>query len=143
VIITNGVADEIKDLLTNRKTKLSDRVIDQLAMLAGFSRYTIRKISEVGLGSALVEQITPPANFVDNASKDLINLYKDFDKSADINQLKTVQDIPLIGKFYYWWFGKGKEITEKYGIKTDSGLPKLPALPTLPALPKLPNLPRL
>jgi len=122
LVLTNGTADEIKDILTNRKTKLSDRVIDQLATLAGFtSRYAVRRISEVGAGSALLEQATPPTNFVDNISKDLMSLYKDFDKSADINQLKTVQDIPLIGKFYYWWFGKGAETTKKYGGVSTGG----------------------
>ncbi len=140
VIITNGVADEIKDLLTNRKTKLSDRVIDQLAMLAGFSRYNLGKISEIGLGSALVEQIIPPTNFIDNLSKDLLNLYKDFDKSADINQLKTIQDIPLIGKFYYWWFGKGAETTKKYapkGIQIPSiSIPSISSVPSI----KIPSI---
>lgn len=154
VIICNGTADEIKDLLTGRKTKLSDRVIDQIATLAGFSRYSLGKISEVGLGSALIGQIIPPTNFIDNMSKDLINLYKDFDKSADINQLKTVQDIPLIGKFYYWWFGKGAENTKKYTpkkttltnkkLKTPVGLPELPSLKkTLLTPPGLPPLPKL
>ena len=140
VIILNGTADEIKDLLTNRKTKLSDRVIDQIAMLAGFSRYTVNKISEVGIGTALIQQIIPPTNFVDNLSKDLLNLYKDFDKSADINELRTIQDIPLIGKFYYWWLGKGKKITEKYSETKVEGLPNLPSLPKLPKLPALPKL---
>ncbi len=140
VILANGTADEIKDLLTNRKTKLSDRVIDQISMLAGFSRYNLGKISEIGLGSAILEQVTPPTNFIDNISKDLLNLYKDFDKSANINKLKSVQDIPLIGKFYYWWFGKGASDTKKYAPKQNSGLPELPKLPSLPPLPKLPAL---
>lgn len=127
VVLTNGVADEIKDLLTKRKTKLSDRVVDQLAMLAGFSRYNLGKVSEVGLGSALLKTITPPTNLVDNISKDLIAMYKDFDKSSKINQLRTIQDIPLVGKFYYWWFGKGSDIkktNERKGIpsfKTKGG----------------------
>jgi hypothetical protein len=112
LIICNGTADEIKDFILGRKTKLSDRVVDQIAMLAGFSRYTLRRISEQGLGKAVKEQIFPPTNFVDNLSKDLINLYKDFDKSASINEMRTVQDIPLVGKFYYWWFGKGRQLPE-------------------------------
>lgn len=142
IMLTNGTASEIKDLLTNRKTKLSDRVIDQITMLAGFSRYSVNKISEVGLGSALLEQITPPTNFVDNMSKDLLNLYKDPEENANINKLKSIQDIPLIGKFYYWWFGKGASDTEKYAPKEEAskGLPSLPSLPKLPKLPSLPSL---
>ena len=139
-IITNGVADEIKDLLTNRKTKLSDRVVDQLFKLLGLSRYSTSRIGTDGLGATALDIIMPPTNLVDNVSKDLINLYKDFDESADINKLRTIQDIPLIGKFYYWWFGKGAANTKKYAPKEDNGLPSLPKLPTLPTLPKLPKM---
>ena len=137
IILANGTADTIKDLLTGRKTELPDLLVDQIAVLAGFSRYTLNRVSEEGLGSAALEQILPPTNLIDNISKDLIALYKDFDKSADINKLRTVQDIPLVGKFYYWWFGKGKKAEKS---ETGSDLPQLPTLPKLPSLPSLPKL---
>jgi len=141
IMLVNGTADEIKDLLTHRKTSLKDRTIDQLAILIGFSRYNFNKISEVGVGSALLEVITPPINFIDNISKDLLALYKDFDESANINKLRSIQDIPLIGKFYYWWFGKGAENTKKYAPKESSILIpdiKIPSI-KIPSI-ELPNI---
>ena len=113
LVLANGTADEIKDFILGRKTSLKDRTIDELAKLAGFSRYSLGRITEEGLGKTLAEQIIPPTNVIDNLSKDLMNLYKNYEESANINELKSVQDIPLIGKFYYWWFGKGKQSKEE------------------------------
>jgi hypothetical protein len=143
IVICNGTADEIKDFIMGRKTKLSDRVVDQLLMLVGFSRYTTNNVVSEGLGSALIEQIIPPTNFIDNISRDLIDLYKNFDESVSINNFRSIQDIPLIGKLYYWWFGRGVESKDKANKKNQSsgtGLPVLPKFPKLPSLPKIPKI---
>jgi hypothetical protein len=140
LIATNGAADEIKDLMLGRKTSLKDRIIDQLMTLLGFSRYSLTQIQRDGVGSAISEQIVPPTKSLDNISKDLRALVKDFDESADINKLKTVESIPILGKLYYWWFGKGVETKKKKG-EAGIGLPELPKLPALPKLPSLPKLP--
>ena len=65
----------------------------------------------------------------------------------EVSKLRTIQDIPLGGKLYYWWFGRGADTKKKYGPKVEGGLTKLPKaatvdveLPELPKLPKLPNL---
>ena len=71
----------------------------------------------------------------------------------EVSQLETIQSIPIGGKLYYWWFGKGATKTEKKRqkseaktktLKTPLGLPELPSLkkllPTPLGLPKLPTI---
>ena len=136
LVAMNATADEIKDLMLNRETSLSDRTIDNVLKLAGFSKFTIYKAREEGIGSAVAKTILPPFKLLDAAYKDVTQ--GDFDE--------TPQSIPVGGKLYYWWFGKGAEKTEKKrnppsNNNGSAGLPKLPSLKSsLPPLPKLPSL---
>lgn len=111
----NATADEIKDFISGRETKLSDLVVDNLAKLVGFSRYNVSQISREGLSTALTKQIAPPSPFplVDDISRDVIKLFKDFDKASEIQNLRTLKQIPIGGDLYYWWLGGGKETREK------------------------------
>ena len=138
LVAANATADEIKDLLLDRETSLTDRTVDNLLKLAGFSKFTVYKAREEGIGSAVAKTILPPFKFIDAA-------YKDIAQGNEISQLETIQSIPLAGKLYYWWFGKGATKTEKKRAKESSrpALRSLPGLPALPGLPKLPTLPGL
>lgn len=113
LILLNGTADEIKDLMLGRKTTLSDRAVNNILKLVGFSRYSIYQVQRDGLGSTVIEQILPPTKLLDNLSEDVRTLYTDYDKGVEISKFKTLRDIPLIGEFYYWWFGKGVETKER------------------------------
>lgn len=124
----NATADVIKDLLLGREIKLNDLVVNNIIKLSGvFSRYTIDEIGREGLASSVLGQIVPPIPAVDDATKDLVDLYKDFDKSLDINELRSVKNIPIGGDLYYWWFGKGREVKEKdkSGLDLDLNLEDL------------------
>ena len=57
-------------------------------------------------------------------------------------KLESIQSIPLAGKIYYWWFGRGaqKEEYKQSGSGENGNLPSLPKLPGLPELPKIPSL---
>jgi hypothetical protein len=103
-IMMNATADELKDLLLGRKTKMSDRLVDNMLRMVGFSKFVIYKARMEGLGSASIRQILPPMKFIDATYKDFFN-----DTSKG---LETVQSIPLGGKLYYWWFGKGYKKTK-------------------------------
>ena len=105
-VAANATADEIKDLILNRKTSLSDRVVDNLLRLAGVSKFVTWKAREEGLGSAAFRQISPPFKAIDS-------LYKDIMKAGDEKGLEITQSIPVVGKLYYWWFGKGAEKAER------------------------------
>ena len=109
----NATADVLKDLLLGREIDLDDLLVDNVAKLIGFSRYTIFQVRREGLGSAIGQMILPPTKLVDDITKDVIKLYDDFEENLDVNKLKTVESIPIIGKLYYWWFGRGSEIKDR------------------------------
>jgi len=92
--------DELKDWFLGRKTPTSDRVVDNLLKLVGLSKWTIYKARQEGIGSAVMKTVLPPAPLVDQ-------LWKDIRTAGDNKGLETVQSIPLVGKFYYWWLGRG------------------------------------
>src|SRR3990167_918242 len=144
----NATADEIKDWMRGKETKLSDTVINNLAKLVGFSRYHVTQIAKEGLATTLGKELVPPLPALDNISKDIIGLFKDFDKATDISNIRTLREIPVGGELFYWWFGPGSKQdikkTPQGGSSTEAtlkqfGLPPLESeLPTLPKLPKLP-----
>ena len=47
-----------------------------------------------------MKAVLPPAPLVDQ-------LWKDIRTAGDNKGLEVVQSIPLVGKFYYWWLGRG------------------------------------
>lgn len=138
LIAANATADEIKDLILGRKTSLKDRTVDNLLRLVGFTKWTVYKARQEGLPTAVLQTTLPPMKFF-NA------LYKDITKGPAIKDLETFASVPFIGKFYYYWFGKGapkeKSTSSEKKLKTPVGLPEIPSLNTLPKLPGLPKLP--
>ena len=98
--VMNATADEIKDFILNRETSLKDRTIDNIVKLAGFSKYEIYKAREEGLGSAAAKKILPPFKFIDS-------VYKDALREDNSDGLEVTQSVPVGGKLYYWWFGRG------------------------------------
>lgn len=136
LVTMNATADEIKDLVLNRETSLKDRTVDNILKLAGFSKFTIYKARMEGIGSATARTILPPFKFIDSAYKDVV-------QANELSQLETIQSIPVGGKLYYWWFGKGAAKSDKKREKASptnsTGLPKLPKIKGggLPTLPKI------
>jgi len=125
LMLMNATADEIKDFILGRETKLSDRVVDNVAKLAGFSKFTLYKARQQGVGSAVVQTILPPFKLLDSA-------YKDIAKHTAFADSETVQSIPLGGKLYYWWFGKGAQNSAKKANAADkTGNGAMPSLPSL------------
>ena len=109
----NATADVLKDLLLGREIILDDLVVDNIAKLIGFSRYTVYQVRREGLGSAIGQIVLPPTKLIDDITKDVIKLYDDFEENLAVDKLKTLEDIPIIGKLFYWWFGKGSEIEKE------------------------------
>lgn len=96
--------DALKDWVLGRKTEIPDRVTDNILKISGLSKWTIYKARQEGIGSALMKTILPPAPMVDQ-------LWKDFAKAGDGKGLESVQSIPVVGKPYYWRFGRGRQKT--------------------------------
>jgi len=100
--LMNAGADAIKDLLLGRDTPMEDQVATNIARLFGFSKYQVYSVKKEGLGTAGFKTIAPPFKLVDSVSKDLTKK-----ETPDIEDLKTIESIPIAGKFWYWWFGGG------------------------------------
>lgn len=120
----NATADEVKDLILNRETSWEDRLVDNVLRQVGFSKFAIYKARQEGIASATVRQILPPFKFIDA-------LYKDVTQSREISELETINSIPVGGKLYYWWFGRGdsKSDDERERILIDETADWLTTLP--------------
>lgn len=145
-MMANATADEVKDLLLGRETPPSDRLIDNLWRLVGASKYDVYKAREDGIGTTVLRKILFPASIWDRASKDFETVVtdKEYEKgplAGENYKFESTQTIPVGGKLYYWWFGRGAQ-KEEYK-KGSQKQPEAAPLPTLPELPKLPKLPKI
>lgn len=102
----NASADVIKDVLLGRPIKLNDLVTDNLLRLVGFSKYATNKARRDGLIAGFYSTVLPPVPFIDDMFKDIQA------KTRDIEDYRIWNALPVIGKFYYWWFGGGREYIE-------------------------------
>lgn len=117
LVLANATADEIKDTILGRETSWEDRTIDNLLRLAGFSKFTIYKARQEGAGSAAAQTILPPMKLLDSISKDLTS--KNDGEPKGIEDLETPASVPVGGKLYYWWFGKGAQKSEDKKAKSE------------------------
>ncbi len=106
--------DELKDWLLGRKTNFSDLVIDNFLRLGGFSKYTISRAREEGIGQSILAQFAPPFGIVDPLTKDIDELVRkgQLEKGA-----RFTAYVPVVGKSYYWWFGRGKNLKAEQAEK--------------------------
>lgn len=127
--LANAGADLLKNILLNRPTDISDMIVDNMVRLSGISKYAIYDARRNGLWDAAMKTILPPHKALDALYKDFANV--DFTKPGDFidnrnpknqkmqgnwwmgNKLESPSSIPYLGKFYYWWFGKGADLSEK------------------------------
>jgi hypothetical protein len=85
-------------------------------------------------------QLLPPAKFINALTKDVVTVSKlagvTFSEKdlttaekwkqtkkyrKDFKGFETPASVPLVGKFYYWRFGKGSKITEEKEKKERKG----------------------
>lgn len=119
LMVFNATADELKDLITGKDTSFHDRITESLAKAFGFSRYTLSQIGKEGIGRTAVEQILPPTQLFDDISKDFKDVFIDQDDDASVENLRTIRDIPVGGKLFYWWFGRGADSKKEGGSGND------------------------
>jgi len=117
-----------------RKTSWDDRLIDKDLKVTGFNRYITYKARSEGIGTALITQILPPVNTLDAAFKDTKKIFTgDTDKGFELPST-----IPVGGKLYYWWFGKGRSKEQsKQGTGAGSLGVKIPKIHIITAFKKL------
>jgi hypothetical protein len=113
LVTMNATADIVKAFMKGEdlddEDVALDILVDNIVKLVGFSRYSLQQAQRDGIGSAVTDQISPPTRVIDDIWKDLRDLFKDSDKSFDVNKLRSIKNIPVIGQLYYWWFGRRAE----------------------------------
>lgn len=111
LMLMGGLTDLIKNLILNRPIDPTDLVIDNILKLMGFSKYTVYKVKEGTLSEGILSIITPPFNFINDVIVDAYDIADDKMEAPD--KLQSINNIPVGGKLYYWWFGKGATKSEK------------------------------
>lgn len=106
-VLMQAGADFLKDLILGREVEPEDAVVTNIARVFGFSKYQVYSVKREGIGTAAFKTIAPPFKAIDSLSKDMSKAIEDGE--VDLDELETVQSIPIVGKFYYWWFGSGSD----------------------------------
>lgn len=114
LMLMGATSDTLKDLLLGRPTDLSDLLIDNFIKLFGVSRYTLFKAKDEGPVAAFIDFLMPPFRFFRSLAIDTTKIWE---QEFDPNEAELVQDIPFLGKFYYWWLGGGRAKLERKAEK--------------------------
>lgn len=111
MVICGATKDWIIDLLYGRKTDVSERLLNNIISLSGLSKYHIYKTKEQGFTGTLKEIVVPPIfSFFDDLFTDVA---KSSQGKRDFKDYEVLKGIPLVGRFYYWHIGRGKEKQKK------------------------------
>jgi hypothetical protein len=108
--------DFIIDLLYGRKVDLSETVINNLLGLVGISKFQVYQARDRGFTSVFKDLTIPPIFAVfDDLIGDVKNVAEG---KRNIKDMEVLKGIPLAGRFYYWWVGRGREKENKKNKKT-------------------------
>lgn len=111
MIICGATKDWIIDLLYGRKTDMSETLVNNVLGMFGISKFHLYKAREQGFSGVLKEFVVPPLfSFWDDIIGDVFDVKEGKRKLKDLEVLKG---IPLFGRFYYWWIGRGAEKQKK------------------------------
>jgi hypothetical protein len=100
------VADTAKDMVFGRDFDLEDTVVDNIWKTMGLSKYQIWQFRMEGARELAIKLIAPPFKIIEGLTRDYNQLSKGDLKAIES---ESINSIPLGGKLFYWWFGKGKQ----------------------------------
>jgi hypothetical protein len=106
-VMMNAGADFLKDLLLNRETEWDEAMVNNIARVFGLSKYNVYTARREGVGTAAFKTIAPPFKLIDSVYKDSAKAIESGE--MDVDDLESVASVPVVGKFYYWWFGAGED----------------------------------
>lgn len=119
--LAGATANEIKDFVRGKDVPFKDNVINSMLQLSGVvNRYSLGKGMREGTLVQEAVPLPPQFSLIDNTLNDAIRAGKQFtdtDKSFDVNDVRSIRNIPLGGDLYYWWFGHGTGSPVKAGAK--------------------------
>lgn len=107
MMAANATADVLKDFIFGREINADEIWLDNVLRLFGLNRYVTRKFQR-DPANALMGFFAPPQVNIAN------DIWKDAQGARDIDDLRTMKYVPLVGKFYYWHEGRGREMENKY-----------------------------
>ena len=111
LMLANGTADLIKDLILNRPVEPEDYVIDNFLRLFGISKFTLMKFKKESVSAGVSSFVVPPfGKFISSGAKDIDKMLKG---EFEPEKAEIIQSVPFLGKIYYWWFGAGSEKGKK------------------------------
>jgi len=113
IILSNGTADLIKDLILGREIDFEDYLLVNIMRLFGFSKYNYYKFKTGGIVEGVASVVVPPfGDFIGSAAKDLDRWIEGEDE-IEPHQAEIIQSIPVVGKVLYWWIGGGRKKIEE------------------------------
>lgn len=111
-MLANGSADVLKAILFNREIDEEDLVFNNILRVFGVTKYTTVKARKEGIGEALISTVAPPQlGILNDLSQDVVRAIDEGE--IDIDELRSVKYIPLVGKLYYWREGRGEAVEER------------------------------
>lgn len=113
-------ADELKDLIRNRPSDISDNVYDNILQLFFLNRFSMEKgVQQEGVFKAFLSNLLPPVRFMDNLAADAYAIFSD---EKDV-KWKSKQLLPFVGTT---WYARGVEGQESsWGMERKSILKKV------------------
>ena len=128
LLFGSGIAGQnyLKDFMLDRnRAEWQSHALETGLNLHGLSRFQFKKFDTLDWPDALAEAFLPPTPVMEKIGKEGF-------------LSKTQKNWPLFGKFLYWKYGYGKEITQRDRDKRmrEKGLPVRPRPPKPPAPPK-------
>lgn len=122
MLLCGASKDVILDLIYGRKIELDDIIINNMWGWVGLNKYFIYKAKEQGLGSMAMSLVVgvPAVDLINTLQRDL-TLYFSYDKNG--NRKRELKDLdmwkytPLVGDFYYWYYGGGAKRELKKEMK--------------------------
>ena len=110
--LANGSADVLKAILFNREIDDEDFWWNHFLRIFGITKYTTVTARKKGVGEAIVKSVLPPqASILDDVFRDVAKGFSE--DGININEMRSMKYMPVVGKLYYWREGKGVEVEEK------------------------------
>ena len=102
LMLSGASADYIKDFLLGRDPEPEEYLVNNIFKMFGIGKWVMYQARREGLMSALSRMIWPPFKLMDDLYKDVVNM-------RELPEWDTWSNLPVFGKFYYWWFGRGSQ----------------------------------
>ena len=109
--------DAMKDLVLGREFDPGDLAMENALKVFGVTRWSIYQAQEHGPMEALLRTARPPVKFFEDIWKDAKSMTQG---EFELKYAETIQDMPWVGKLYYWNFGAGAEKEAKKRGKSAS-----------------------